>query len=159
MNTQQLRCILKRSPKTCHVPVISVDQLPANVLQYPHGYIVNTRDSTQPGKHWVAFWFESPGYGQFFDSFGKRPGYYRHEFTKFLKENTVNYEWNTKVLQHDDSKTCGLYVLFYILLKSKGITLQQIQQRFTSDRINDKFMYRFAHYYFCECLPPSGILM
>ena len=150
MNTLQLRCILKTSPKTCHVQVIATDQLPTRLIKYPCGYIVNTQDSIQPGKHWVAFWFDNLGHGEFFDSFGERPGYYIQEFTNFLNRNTSNYERNTKVLQSDYSKTCGLYAVFYVLLRSKGFSLQQIQQCFTNDRrLNDHFMYRFAFHYLC----------
>ena len=151
MNSLQLLCALKS--QKVNVKVISVDQLPYRVKTYPRGFIVNNETSKQKGKHWIALWIESPDYGEFFDSFGEKPIYYGKRFTDFLNRNVKRYISNTEQLQNDSSDTCGLFTLFYILLKTRGYSMKRIRKRFTEDtRLNDHILYQFAHRYFNRCI-------
>ena len=140
-------------PKSRDFKVIAVDQLPRSIQHYPMGYIVNTDESHLPGKHWIALWFESPTYGEFFDSFGNEPAFYHNDFKEILRLSVRNYIYNDVVLQSSDSNTCGMYAVLYIILKAKGYSLRNIQQLFTTDkRWNDQVMYDFVHHYFNQCI-------
>jgi hypothetical protein len=138
MNTLQLECALKHvAPR---VGVYAADQIPRGRTR---GFIVNTQGAHLPGEHWVAFW-ENNGKLEFFDSFGQKPTYYGFQSTK---------TYNTVVLQSPDSNTCGLYALFYVMCKSRGYTLEQIQNMFcTNTGLNDYLMYLFASELFSPCM-------
>jgi len=137
MNTLQLECALKHVAPG--VGVYAADQIPRGRTR---GFIVNTQDSSQTGEHWVSFWKD--GGSEFFDSFGQKPGYYGFQSTE---------SYNTMMLQNPDSDTCGLYTLFYVMLKSRGYTLGQIQKLFgTNTRLNDYLMYLFASELFYHCM-------
>ena len=46
--------------------VLPRDKLPREILKdFPVSFIVNTDTSRGPGQHWVAFYLESPHYGNF----------------------------------------------------------------------------------------------
>ena len=153
MNTQQLQCMLRAQDVSRTFKVLAADQLPRIIQHYPLGYIVNTEDSHLPGKHWIAFWFESPMYGEFFDSFGNGPSFYRKEFKEIFRLSVRNYIYNDVVLQSSDSNTCGLYTMLYIILKTNGYSMKNIQHLFTKDkRWNDQLMYDFVHQHFNHCI-------
>ena len=155
MNTLQLQCVLRARVATRDIKVISSDRLPSlRMSTYPKGFIVNNQSSYQKGQHWVAIWLENPSQGEFFDSFGETPLYYGKQFQNFMKCHVTRYIHNTVQLQNKDSSTCGLYVLFYLVLKTYGYSLKRIQRCFTNDtKLNDDVLYQFADQYFnkCEC--------
>ena len=153
MNTLQLRCVLSMNRRTKNLQVIAANQLPYQVTHFPFGYIVNTEESHLPGEHWIAFWFESPQYGEFFDSFGNSPDVYKKQFRNTLRQSVKQFRYNDQVLQSSDSNTCGMFVLLYLILKAKGYSLKRIQRLFTKDtRWNDQLIYDFALRYFKHCI-------
>ncbi len=155
MNNLQLQCAIESSAvsRRFNIGVYAADQLPYRVMDYPQGFIINNQTSRQMGKHWIAIWLDSPNYGDFFDSFGKRPNHYGKQFQDFLQRNVEHYQYNNRVFQSDDSVTCGLYALYYIMLKARGYSLKRIQNSLTSNTmLNDNLMYTFAHLSFNQCM-------
>ena len=74
MNTLQLERALKHNTftKKIFVGVFAADELPT-LNTFPCGFVANTDPSTEPGTHWVAFYFPSREKGEFFDSYGHPP--------------------------------------------------------------------------------------
>ena len=86
----------------------------------------NTDPSTEPGTHWVAFYFPSEEKGESFDSYGQPPEQYRDLFRDFLEP----YEWqfNTRKLQSAWSDVCGQYCIFYLSHRARGLSMNKIVQ-------------------------------
>ena len=78
MNTLQLERALKRNAYTKKIfdGVFPADEVPEIIDTFPCGFVANTDPSTEPGMHWVAFYFPSREKGEFFDSYGNPPEYY-----------------------------------------------------------------------------------
>ena len=72
MNTRQLERALKRNAYTKKIfaGVFPADEVPEIIDTFPCGFVANTDPSTEPGTHWVAFYFPSREKGEFFDSYG-----------------------------------------------------------------------------------------
>ena len=77
MNTLELERALKHNTftKKIFVGVFAADELPT-LNTFPSGFVANTDPSTEPGTHWVAFYFPSREKGEFFDSYGHPPEHY-----------------------------------------------------------------------------------
>ena len=72
MNTLQIKRALERDTFTKKIfgGVFAADELPKLMNTFPCGFVANTDPSTEPGMHWVAFYFPSREKGEFFDSYG-----------------------------------------------------------------------------------------
>ncbi len=104
------------------------DLLP-EMKQRPASIIINTDPSYLPGRHWLAFYIDKNGVGFFFDSYGKSPAFYGLEH--YLKKLTTTIVTNNQRLQGVNSSTCGLFSIYFILLKSRGFSMNQIVQIFS----------------------------
>ena len=125
MNTLQIKRALERNPytKKTFCGVFPADQLPKTFYTFPCGFVANTDPSTQPGTHWVSFYFPSREKGEFFDSYGHPPEHYGFKF----------YE-----IQSSWSEVCGQYCIFYLYHKSRGYSMNKIVNLFTDNTsIND----------------------
>jgi hypothetical protein len=87
MNTVQITHALEQDPVTSKkfCGVFPSDKLPQTIDRYPCGFVAHNDPSSEPGTHWVAFYFPLEGKGEFFDSYGHAPEYYRKSFGDFLK--------------------------------------------------------------------------
>jgi hypothetical protein len=63
--------------------VFAADTIP-RALALPALFIANTDERTLAGTHWVAFWVDSRGHCEFFDSFGNQPMIAEHR--RFLDQ-------------------------------------------------------------------------
>ena len=118
MNTLQLKRALEHNPSTKKIfgGVFAADELPKTFDTFPYGFVANTDPSTEPGTHWVAFYFPSRDKGEFFDSYGYPPEHYGLE--------SYDIEtWNKYKLQSSWSNVCGQYCIFYLYHKSRGYNL------------------------------------
>ena len=72
MNTLQIKRALERNAFTKKIfgGVFAADEVPQIIDTFPYGFVANTDPSTEPGTHWVAFYFPSRDKGEFFDSYG-----------------------------------------------------------------------------------------
>ena len=61
MNTLQIKRALERDTFTKKIfgGVFAADELPKIMNTFPCGFVANTDPSTEPGTHWVAFYFPS----------------------------------------------------------------------------------------------------
>ena len=106
MNTLQLKRALERDTFTKKIfgGVFAADELPKTFDTFPYGFVANTDPSTEPGTHWVAFYFPSRDKGEFFDSYGYPPEHYGFESYKIET-------WNKYKLQSSWSNVCGQYCI------------------------------------------------
>ena len=81
MNTEEIDRILRRECARNFVGVFSVDTLP----DHPRLLVCNTDPSYRSGRPWVAICVKD-GRGEYFDSFGRRPGV---EFERYMKRKTL----------------------------------------------------------------------
>jgi hypothetical protein len=149
MNTLEIETMLQEDKQTKLVfdRVYAKDALPTRKYKnFPKAVIANTHASHQPGEHWVAFYFENRGEGEYFDSFGLPPVH--NKFVQFLNKNAGRKCWtfNTMCLQSLNSRTCGLYCLLYIGLRCRGYDLNYVLDVFDNDtRMNDQLVTEYVH--------------
>ena len=140
MNNLEIGALLTRDLRARRVfrGVFPRDKLPQYV-NGPSAYIINTDHSRGPGKHWVCVWFDGQGGAEYFDSFGFPP--LLQTVLGFLSRNTPGrLLYNDRHLQNFASSACGLYVVYYILRKSRGASLSSVQGAFPSNNntVNDR---------------------
>ena len=149
MNTLQITRALEQDPITSKkfCGVFPSDKLPRTVDKYPCGFVANTDPSSEPGTHWIAFYFPTEQKGEFFDSYGHPPEYYRDSFGNFLK--LYEWEFNTHKLQSAWSDVCGQYCIFYLSHRARGHSMNKIVQLFDNDTLlNDAKVAQFVKSHF-----------
>jgi hypothetical protein len=132
MNTSQITHALEQDPVTSKkfCGVFPSDKLPQTIDRYPCGFVANTDPSSEPGTHWVAFYFPSEQKGEFFDSYGRAPEYYRDSFGDFLDKHSCAWDFNRRKLQSAWSDVCGQYCIFYLSHRARGQSMNTIVQLF-----------------------------
>lgn len=96
------------------------------------GIIINLDSSSQSGSHWVSFWNEGNGFGEYFDSFGLQPPGNIAACLKVLCPNQITF--SKQPLQHTESNACGLYAIFFIKHKCLGLSFSCILSHFSRSR-------------------------
>ena len=132
MNNIEIMRLLKRHPVTrsVFVGVYASDTLPHHPRwRRPCAYIANTDPISQPGEHWVAFFFGKMNV-EYFDSFGNRP---LPPFQDFM--NTWDYDMNNLQIQSSLANTCGQHCIYYIWNRCKGLEKQNIIDSFNKDNL------------------------
>lgn len=130
MYADQIADALRRDKyaKDVFLGVFSIDKLP-NVTHLPASAVVNTDPSHLPGTHWIAFFIDKSSKCSFFDSFGKPPSFYMMD--KYLNSECKSIEINKHQLQGLTSETCGFYCIYFIVLMSRGFSLENIVNVFS----------------------------
>lgn len=106
-------------------------------------FIVNLDSSEKSGSHWVALYFDSNGQCDYFDSFGIYP--IGSDIPRFISLSSTTFRYNTKTLQELSSSYCGFYSCFFILTRSRGISMPDIVNIFSIDlEANDEFVYNYV---------------
>lgn len=151
MNTTQIAHALEQDPiaskKFCGV--FPSDLLPESIERYPCGFVANTDPSSQPGKHWVAFYFPSEQKGEFFDSYGKAPDYYDISFRNYLGQQSYEWDFNRRKLQSVWSDVCGQYCMFYLSYRTRGHSMNKIVNMFDNNTMsNDNKVFSFVNRHF-----------
>lgn len=144
MNTHQLQCVIQCDVIMRRVVegVFPRDRIPTNLKQFPSGLIVNTDPKDRPGRHWLAFYFESEDNVEFLDSYGHAPEYFGFRATLY----------NTKRLQSSTSDVCGQYCLYYLLHRCRGVSMRTIVKQFDGNyEDNDAFVDSFISHSFPYC--------
>ena len=122
--------------------VFSCDTLPRHVPKRPAIIVCNTDPSDRSGEHWICIYISGNRHGEFFDSFGRKPG---SPFCEFLNRHCVHWTYNDKQLQNIFSSVCGAYCVFFAIYKSYGHDMQRIVCAFTNNTmINDCLVDRFV---------------
>jgi len=149
MNDGQIESLMGRDPiaSTLFQGVFAADTLPHNP-PIPCALIANTDPENRPGQHWVAFYIESNGHGEYFDSYGRPPTV--KNFRDFLQQNTSEWTCNDSLLQGVLSSTCGQYCIFYLLFRCRDVSMQEIVAEFNvaNRASNDVAVNNFLSDYF-----------
>ena len=54
-------------------------------------------------------------------------------------------KYNKKTLQSLDSDVCGMYCLFFLYFRCRGLKMESILQKFSTNRVqNDRFVVDFV---------------
>ena len=97
---------------------------------------------------WVSFYFPTEKKGEFFDSYGHPPEFYRDSFGDFLEK--YSYEYNTaRKLQSAWSDVCGQYCMFYLSQRARGHCMNKIVHLFDNNTMsNDNKVFTFVNKHF-----------
>ena len=143
MNNIELMSRLKCIPS--FNGVFPRDMIPRN-MKNNGSIIVNTDPAHKKGAHWLAMDNEI-----FFDSYGFTPEYYNFDRN--------GREYNKMFLQSPFSATCGYWAAYFVLMRSRGLTLYQLINRFSEQDLsmNDKMVIDIVNrlapdYNLCTCL-------
>lgn len=114
----------------------------------PAAFIINTDPISLPGTHWVGLFYNNVGEFTYFDSFGFGPR--NSEILSFIRNNSNRpFLYNTRVLQDVLSDTCGLYAIYFIMIKACGGSLERVLLPFQTtgrkQHINDRIVKRLTH--------------
>lgn len=124
---------------------INGDEFPIEVVNHYDlsAIVFNLDNSKQRGSHWVAVVF-SHNYDdgnlviEYFDSTGEKPNRNIHKFLMNPLFDGAIYMENPVKHQRQNSE-CGVYSMYYILQRCKGLTMNDINQH----RISDKEMNEY----------------
>lgn len=127
MNTKQLWTALTYNSHTNSIfdGVYSKDRL-KDIKEKPALIICNTDDSDQPGEHWVLFYFVEPHCVEFFDSLGRDISFYGKSFVEFVQKFADVTKQCNKRTQPRNTSLCGEYCLYYIAMRCKGKSMEEI---------------------------------
>lgn len=132
--------------------IYAADTLPRTVTR-PSLLIANTDPKRKPGAHWVAFYIDTNGYGEYFDSYGLPPIVETHR--QFLDRQCTTWTWNSVELQSYTSRVCGEYCVLYLAHKARGLSLNDfmcIYERRASNNKNDIITKKIFKQNFSKCL-------
>lgn len=129
MNTLQIASALA-GVRAGSVGVYAADRIPRS-LTLPAAIVTNIDTSNKLGSHWVAFYIDNDGAGNYFDSYGIPPTSPHH--LERLKQNCRNFRWNRKKLQSFDSKVCGEYCVMFIRNMCSGCSMRAFCNIFSSN--------------------------
>lgn len=129
LTTQQLDRAFRSNEWTSRIyrGVYPVDLLPRYRPARPCFIVVNLDDSNKRGRHWTLVFFPLQGPCFLFDSFGQSA-----ESENLLSAFLGNkYRFNRTKLQHEDSKSCGYFVLAVGLLLARGVQPENLSNFFS----------------------------
>ena len=137
MNTFELVDLLKKDKvvRKSFCGVVPIDLLPIHQVRRNCSFIINTDISSEPGEHWFALYVPKNSPVEYFDSYGRKPQ--NQKIFDFINANGRRFKYNKIVIQGGKSKNCGLYSLFFIYYRTKGFTLKEFQNLFTSNYKNN----------------------
>ena len=151
MNTRDLQSILASDSfvqRTALFAVLACDQLPTRLDRTKQAaFIINLDSSADAGSHWVGLFFDGLSQFTYFDSFGLPPR--QPSIKTFIKNNSNRpLVYNSRVLQDILTNSCGLYAVYFVLLKARGASLNVILHPFSTSPnrqyINDRLISRLT---------------
>lgn len=152
MNTQQITRVLQsdRTTRPYFRGVFPSDKLPESIQRFPAAFVANVDPEGKPGSHWCAFYFNNEQDGEFFDSYGLKPGDYNSYFQAFLNKHSKKWSYNQRRLQDFDSNVCGHYCLYYLTYRCRNVSMKTIVDHFSARnfRQNDTYVYYFITKHF-----------
>lgn len=95
-------------------------------VAFPRLTFVTRIPSKKKGTHWVAYWFASIDECEFFDSFGQTPEVSDQRLRDFVDRNSLLCLYNNVQVQPDFTNTCGLYALYFLNARARGISMSNI---------------------------------
>lgn len=156
MDTSQLQCMIECDPilNDRIIGVFSADRLPSKLPQTPFGFIANTDIHSKPGRHWCAFFSDSRGHFDFFDSYGRTSTQNSYHFRRWLKQNATTLRSNHKQIQSNNSKVCGLYCILFLRQRLMEYTYQGFLNSFDDISLdtNDRYIADLMTKTYSQCL-------
>lgn len=157
MNTGEILGSLMTCPSTKRYTagVFAADELPRVIKSYPATLICNSDVISEPGSHWLAMYLPGKNIpGEFFDSYGRCPGYYSPYFVDFLKKNcSRGWIYNTKTVQAPFSLTCGAHCLFYVKLRCNGVKMADIVNSYYTPNVYENDIRVTINTHVIRCKP------
>lgn len=114
------------------------DKLPHSRRHY-QSFVVNTHPSTKRGEHWQAVYFDKHNHAHFFCSFGNPP---IAQVKNFIIRNCISFDFNPHQYQHNRTTSCGLFCLFYLWHRTRGLPISQL--RIADVCANENLIRQFA---------------
>lgn len=154
MNSKQLFDLVQSDSflRTVVKGVYASNTLPEYAQQYPCAFIVNSQPLPMPGEHWNAIILYNPIHAEFFDSLGKNLSDYNSDIRDFISKNSVYCRYRAQRLQANNSTSCGIYVMFYIIARlcfKYGMT--EVYNMFSNNLYNNDMIVRyFVSKYLCQ---------
>jgi len=146
MDSFQLRCALLKCIRNSRSFVCAKNQLHL-IKSRSFCIIVNTQDSYLPGLHWLAIYkSRKNNYIDFFDSLGNSIFYYGGEIIEFLKAKGGLVRYNNCKVQSNNSNACGMYCLYFLIKRDKGVQFVNILNHFSSSELstNDLLVKKYV---------------
>ena len=101
--------------------------------QKPYVIVCNTQDSSRKGEHWISISVNKPaGIVEYFCSLGLPPPHQNIHNFLFQCLPSANVIFNHRSIQHVSSIACGLYVIYYVIMKARGASLRKLLTSFSS---------------------------
>ena len=125
------------------VGVFPRDRLP-DLYSFPCSVVINTEPSYKKGEHWIALYFNERRFCEFFDSYGLPPSAYGLD--KYIQRFASDWNYNKYQLQGWFSSACRYYCIYFILLKSRHFSLDDVISLFSKSdfSLND---FKVEHVY------------
>ena len=150
MNSDQILKVLLSDLLVRRVPsvkVLACDQLPDHINPTKTAaFVINTDPISLPGEHWVALFYNGLGRFYYMDSYGLPP--LNDYIVTFIKAHSTRpYVYNPRALQHIINSTCGLYCIYFVLIKARGGTMKHFHTPFTGtyhQYVNDMIIQRLT---------------
>ena len=118
--------------------VYARDELPdLQHTERPFALVFNTHPKDKPGQHWLAIYAPSNSPTEFFDSFGLPPSFYG------LSNSFIH---TRSSFQSFTSDLCGNYTLYFIFMRSRNITFNEIVSILSSFAVPDNHVRNFVHH-------------
>ena len=95
----------------------------ANSANINGSFVFNTHPSLKGGEHWICLVVDD-GAAIYFDSFGRHPLVYSSVGAILAQRRDVVL-YNSQLLQNVSTTVCGDYCVLFLLLRSRGWTLQR----------------------------------
>ena len=141
MDSTIINTVLKRN---CPIygGIYASNNLPdISTARRPLVIVVNTDPSNRPGRHWICMYFNE-GRCEYFDSFGLRP---TRSFERYMYDNCISWTFNRNQIQSIISRFCGHYCVWYCIMKSRDVTLNELLSAMSNDTgLNDYLVHRFV---------------
>ena len=142
MDSNELNFYMMRDPliKRRFIGVYPIDMIPEYFIS-PSILIINLDKSNEKGSHWIVIHQKDDKQIEIFDSLGKTP---KKDIRNLLMSNNKGYMYSHKRVQDYFTETCGQFCLFYSFYSCRGLTLQDIVNKFNSNlKSNELIVQRF----------------
>ena len=103
----------------------------------PFALVVNTDPHDKPGQHWLAIFASTLGPYELFDSFGMPPSFYHLDFLE------PTHSLNS--IQSYSSSFCGQYCIYFLYLRSRNHSFQEIVSWLNKVYSPDKYVHDYVN--------------
>ena len=138
MDSNELNFYMMKDPliRRRFIGVYPIDMIPEDFIS-PSILIINLDKSYERGNHWIVIHQKDNQQIEIFDSLGKKP---QKEIHNLLLSNNKGYMYNHKCIQDYFTETCGQFCLFYSYYSCRGLSLQDIVNKFNSNFFTKNFL-------------------